>query len=93
MWLNDRLARAYTAALVLEAAPNGMVSDSARQANPRFDRRPRRRHEDGQAAPLLAVDDMPPPINDDFDMRNVKTFDSIVDAFKLLLDEHTPAAR
>ena len=27
-WLNDRLASAYTAALVLDAAPNGMVSDS-----------------------------------------------------------------
>ena len=28
MWLNDRLASAYTAALVLDAAPNGMVPDS-----------------------------------------------------------------
>src|ERR1700722_12131460 len=27
-WLRDRLASAYTAALVLDAAPNGMVSDS-----------------------------------------------------------------
>src|ERR1700733_3447137 len=28
MWLNDRLASAYTAALVLDAAPNGMVPAS-----------------------------------------------------------------
>src|ERR1700723_4068212 len=28
MWLNDRLASAYTAALVLDAAPNGMGPDS-----------------------------------------------------------------
>src|SRR5271154_3433806 len=27
-WLNDRLASAYTAALVLDAAPNGMVPES-----------------------------------------------------------------
>ena len=27
-WLNDRLAAAYTAALVLDAAPSGMVPDS-----------------------------------------------------------------
>src|SRR5206468_6948122 len=27
-WLNDRLSAAYTAALVLEAAPSGMVPDS-----------------------------------------------------------------
>ena len=31
-WLNDRLSAAYTAALVLEAAPGGMVpEDVARQ--------------------------------------------------------------
>src|SRR3982074_3223208 len=31
-WLNDRLSAAYTAALVFETAPNGMVSDTvARQ--------------------------------------------------------------
>ena len=29
-WLNDRLAAAHTAALVLDAAPSGMVPDSWR---------------------------------------------------------------
>ena len=38
---------------------------------------------------MLAIDDMPPPISDDFDMRNVMTFDAIVDAFKMLVDNHT----
>ena len=28
VWLKDRLATAYTAALVLDAAPNGVVSDA-----------------------------------------------------------------
>jgi signal transduction histidine kinase len=35
---------------------------------------------------MLAVGDMPPPINNDYDMRNVMTFDSIVDAFMLMFD-------
>ena len=35
---------------------------------------------------LLAVSDAPPPINHDFDMRNVYTFDWIADAFMLMLD-------
>ena len=50
-WLKDRLASAYTAALVLEAAPNGMVSDSLAKQILDFDRRTCRGDEDGQAAP------------------------------------------
>jgi signal transduction histidine kinase len=88
-WLKDRLASAYTAALVLDAAPNGVVSDAlAKQILDSIGARAvamkmglRRR--------MLAIDDMPPPISDDFDMRDVKDFDSIVDAFKMLLNTHT----
>ncbi|HEX4410900.1 MAG TPA: HAMP domain-containing sensor histidine kinase [Xanthobacteraceae bacterium] len=89
MWLKDRLAAAYTAALVLDAAPNGVVSDAlgkqildsigARAVAMKMGTRRR----------MLAVDDMPPPISDDFDMRDVMTFDSIVDAFHMLADGHT----
>jgi hypothetical protein len=43
----------------------------------------------GMRRRMLAIDDMPPPISDDFDMRDVKEFDSIVDAFKMLLNTHT----
>src|SRR6185437_1578125 len=35
---------------------------------------------------LLAVGEAPPPIADDFDMRHVYAFDSIVDAFKMMLN-------
>ena len=35
---------------------------------------------------MLAIDDMPPAISHDFDMRNVMTFDSIVDAFMMMAD-------
>jgi hypothetical protein len=85
MWLNDRLTSAYTAALVLDAAPNGMVPDSlAKQilgsvgAHAVAMKR-------GTQRRLLAVGDAPPPIADDFDMRHIYAFDSIVDAFRAML--------
>jgi signal transduction histidine kinase len=85
-WLNDRLASAYTAALVLDAAPNGMVSDSlAKQILDSIGARAVAMKM-GKQRRMLAVGDMPPPINNDYDMRNVMTFDSIVDAFTLMFD-------
>src|SRR6202451_2670626 len=85
-WLNDRLASAYTAALVLDAAPNGMVSDSlAKQLLDSVGARAVAMKM-GQQRRMLAVGDKPPPINNDYDMRNVMTFDSIVDAFMLIFD-------
>jgi signal transduction histidine kinase len=89
MWLKDRLASGYTAALVLDAAPNGVVSDAlAKQILDSIGARAVAMKM-GTQRQLLAVDDMPPAISDDFDMRDVKTFDSIMDTFKLLLDSHT----
>src|SRR6201997_4805251 len=88
VWLKDRLATAYTAALVLDAAPNGVVSDAlAKQILDSIGARAVAMKM-GTQRQLLAVDDMPPPISDDFDMRDVKTFDSIMDTFKLLLENH-----
>ena len=85
-WLNDRLASAYTAALVLDAAPNGMVSDGlAKQILDSIGARAVAMKM-GRQRRLLAVGDKPPPINNDYDMRNVMTFDSIVDAFMLMFD-------
>ena len=85
-WLNDRLASAYTAALVLDAAPNGMVPDKlAKQILDCIGARAVAMKM-GTQRRLLAVGDTPPPIAHDFDMRNVNDFDSIVDAFMLMLD-------
>src|SRR6202167_636966 len=85
-WLKDRLASAYTAALVLEAAPNGMVSDGlAKQILDSIGARAVAMKM-GKQRRLLVVGDMPPPINHDFDMRNFMTFDSITDAFMLMFD-------
>jgi signal transduction histidine kinase len=85
-WLRDHLAGAYTAALVLEAAPSGMVPDSlAKQILDSIGARAVAMKM-GTRRRLLAVGDTPPPVTHDFDMRDVNTFDSIVDAFMTMLD-------
>src|SRR6204780_5133510 len=92
-WLNDRLASAYTAALVLDAAPNGMVPDSlAKQILDSIGARAVAMKR-GTQLRMLAVGDAPPPIADDFDMRNVYAFDSIVDAFKVMLSNKKDVMR
>src|SRR6202046_1529503 len=85
-WLKDRLATGYTAALVLEAAPNGMVPDSlAKQILDSIGARAVAMKM-GTQRRLLAVEDAPPPIAGDFEMPHVYAFDSIVDAFKMMLN-------
>ena len=49
-WLRDRLSAAYTAALVFEAAPEGMVPEHGHPPDPGQHRRPRGGAEDGRAA-------------------------------------------
>jgi len=93
-WLNDRLASAYTAALVLDAAPNGMVPDSlAKQILDSIGARAVAMKM-GTQRRMLAVSDAPPPtIAHDFDMRNVYNFDAIVDAFTMMLDTKNDVMR
>src|ERR1700726_1137338 len=68
VWLKDRLATAYTAALVLDAAPNGVVSDTlAKQILDSIGARAVAMKM-GTRRRMIAIDDMPPPISDDFDM-------------------------
>jgi signal transduction histidine kinase len=86
MWLSDRLAAARTAALVLDAAPDGMISqeltrkllDSAGAIAIVLKMGDRRK--------LLAVSDMPPKIDHEIDVRSVSMFRAIYDAFETLLD-------
>jgi signal transduction histidine kinase len=92
-WLKDRLATGYTAALVLEAAPNGMVPDSlAKQILDSIGARAVAMKM-GTSRRLLAIGDAPPPVTHDFDMREVYTFDSIVDAFMTMLDTKNDVMR
>ena len=68
--LNDRLAAANTAALVLDAAPSGMVPDSlARQILDSIGARAVA-IKMGQQRRLLASADLPPAIDHDVDMRD-----------------------
>ncbi len=85
-WLNDRLAAAHTAALVLDAAPSGMVPESlARQILSSIGARAVAM-KTGQQRRLLAVSDMPQEIHRDFDMRDVSWVGAIVDAFHAMTD-------
>ncbi len=92
-WLRDRLATGYTAALVLDAAPNGMVPNSlAKQILDSIGARAVAMKM-GERRRMLAIDDMPPAVADTFDMRNVTAFDSIVDAFKTMLNTRKDVMR
>jgi len=83
-WLNDRLAAANTAALVLTAAPSGAVPDSlARQILDSVGARTVV-IKTGSQRRLLASSDIPPAIDHDIDMRNVGPVLAIVDAFATL---------
>jgi hypothetical protein len=82
-WLNDRLA-AHTAALVLDAAPSGMVPKVWRAKSQKH-RRAAVAMKMGNQRRLLAASDMPSGIAQDIDMRQVSWWHSIIDAFDTLL--------
>ena len=85
-WLNDRLAAAHTAALVLDAAPSGMVPESlARQILDSIGARAVAMKM-GTQRRLLAVSDMPPRIDHDIDMRSTTWYVAIAQAFQVLFD-------
>ena len=80
-WLNDRLAAAHTAALVLDAAPSGMVPESlAKQILSSIGARAVAMKM-GTQRRLLAANDVPSQIEQDIDMRNVSWWRAIADAF------------
>jgi signal transduction histidine kinase len=84
-WLNDRLAAAHTAALVLDAAPSGMVPDSlAKQILKSIGARAVAMKM-GTQRRLLASTDIPEAIEQDIDMRSVSWWRATFDAFDTLL--------
>ena len=83
-WLQTRLSAAYTAALVLDAAPEGMVPAELKVsildsvgARMIVLKRPESRR-------MLAVSDMPPEIDETTDLRNFSAWNSIAAAFRAL---------
>src|ERR1700682_1667027 len=91
--LNDRLAAANTAALVLDAAPSGMVPETlARQILHSIDARAVA-IKMGQQRRLLASTGLPPAIEHDIDMRSLTVWSSIVDSFEMMLETGNQAIR
>jgi signal transduction histidine kinase len=84
-WLSDRLSAAYTAALVFETAPSGMVPDTvARQILESIGA-----HavalKMGNQRRLLAASDVRRPVTHDIDMRDMPWHRAIIEAFDTLV--------
>ena len=91
--LNDRLAAANTAALVLDAAPSGLVPDSlARQILGSIGARAVA-IKMGQQRRLLASAALPSAIDHDVDMRSMTVWSAIVDSFEMMLESGNQAIR
>ena len=92
-WLNDRLAAARTAALVLYAAPSGMVpEDLARDILSNIGAQAVVM-KTGQTRRLLAVAEMPTEFHREFDMRDVTWWDAVVGAYRGLTDPREAVLR
>jgi signal transduction histidine kinase len=93
-WLRDHLEVAKTAALVLEAAPNGMVPDPlAKKILDSIGARAVAMKMGARHYMLQPSDVALPPISDVFDMRHVDTFSAVVDAFRVMLNDKKDAMR
>jgi len=91
--LNDRLAAANTAALVLDAAPSGMVPDSlARQVLTSIGARAVA-IKMGQQRRLLASADLPAAIDHNIDIRALTAWDAIMGSFQMMLESGNQSIR
>src|SRR6516165_1392594 len=91
--LNDRIAAANTAALVLDAAPSGTVPDGlARQILSSIGARAVA-IKMGQQRRLLAGADLPASIDHDIDLRTETVWQAIMGAFETMLETGNRAIR
>ena len=87
-WLEDRLAAAQIATLVLEAAPDDMVPDALRAEllkNAEAKAVALKRDDSRQ---LYLQDDMPTDIDARYDLRSTTALDAIIDAFMAMGRDH-----
>ena len=85
-WLSDRLSAAYTAALVFETAPSGMVPDTvARQILESIGAHAVALKTGHQRRLLAASDVMRRPVTHDIDMRDMPWHRAIIEAFDTLV--------
>jgi signal transduction histidine kinase len=84
-WLRDRLAAAHTAALVLDAAPSGLVPESLTRQILDSIGATAVAMKIGNQRRLLAISEMPSSLHQDVDMRTMRAWRSITDAFQTML--------
>lgn len=83
-WLNDKLAAAYTAALVLDAAPSRSVPETLKRQLLDSIGAKSVVMKVGQTRRLLAVSENPDSLHQVVDMRRVTAFNAIIGAFETL---------
>src|SRR5262245_35916234 len=84
-WLQDRLSAAYTAVLVLDAAPSGLVPDTlTRQILDSIGARAVAMKTEQQRR-LLAVSNMPYSVDHEVDVREVSWHRAVIDAFDTMI--------
>ncbi len=90
MWLTDRLASAHTAALVLDAAPDAMVSEDLKRQLLDSIRARAVVMKMGDMRRLLAAANMPPETDHHVDIRDVSRIGAVFDAFETMFSKrHT----
>src|SRR5262245_6326347 len=92
-WLRDRLASAHTAALVLDAAPSGTVSEGLTRQILESVGAKAVAMKVGPTRRMLAFSDKLPAVTHEFDMREVSAWRAIVDAFGTLVSGDTDLMR
>ncbi|MDR4306882.1 HAMP domain-containing histidine kinase [Chelatococcus sambhunathii] len=92
-FLDDQLNRARTAALALEAAPDGMVEEPVARKLLRTVGARALALKTGEARRLLAVDDMPPQVALTIDRREIDGAEAVLQAFDTLLRGDKRVAR
>ena len=83
-WLHDRLAAAHIAALVLDAAPRGMVPESLTRQILDSVGAKAVAMKMGEQRRLLAISEVPSVLHQDVDVRNMSGFRAIVEAFETM---------
>lgn len=91
--LNDRVAAANTAALVLDAAPLGMVPDSLSREILKSINARAVAIKMGQQRRLLASDNLPTAIGHDIDLRDMTVWEAITGSFRMMLETGNQAIR
>src|ERR1700749_2413119 len=85
MWLKDRLAAAHTAALVLDAAPSGMVPESlAQQILDSIGAKSVVMKTEQQRRLLVTSRFSPDVVDQEVDVPDIQPMQAIIDAFKTL---------